>query len=133
MAQGFFPHLARITGVDAHAGLLIGGGAAGAKVHTPVGQMIDHGHALGHTYGVMVWQDDDPEPQPDALGELAQGAEDDLRAGRHRKAGEKMVLDEPDVIKPHLIGQDALLDGFFDDRMVIQRSAAAFHRQDPIS
>src|SRR5918999_5031319 len=37
-----------------------------------------------------------------------------------------MVLDKPDVIKPHFIGQDALLDGFVDDRMVIQRRPLHF-------
>ena len=62
MRQRLFPHLARLARIDAHAGLLIGGGAAGAEVHTPVRQMIDHGHPFRHPYGVMIRQDHHSEP-----------------------------------------------------------------------
>ena len=37
-----------------------------------------------------------------------------------------MVLDEPDVIEPHLVRQDALLNGFLDDGVVIQDRSLHF-------
>src|SRR4029453_3256906 len=42
------------------------------------------------------------------------------RRGRgHREGGEEVVLDEPDRVEPHPIGEHALLEGFLDDRVVV--------------
>jgi hypothetical protein len=67
--------------------------------------VIHHRHALGHAHRVVIRQDHDPEAQPDALGQAAQGAEEHLRAGRHREAGQEVVLDEPEGVEAHLVGE----------------------------
>src|SRR5262249_61949321 len=47
---------------------------------------------------------------PDAPGHLAQRAQEDLRARRAREAREEVVLDEPQVVEAHLVGEHALLE-----------------------
>src|SRR5262249_9140112 len=41
------------------------------------------------------------------------------RAGRHREAGEEVVLDEPDGVEAHPVGENALLDRLLDDRVIV--------------
>src|SRR5215813_73850 len=68
---------------------------------------------------MMIGQDDHAKPQANVFRESAQGAKDHFRARRHRKTRQEVVFHEPDRIKTHLIGQDALLERFFDHGMVI--------------
>ena len=124
--QGFLPHLAGVAGVDAHAGLLVGGAASGAHIDAAVGEVVHHGDALGDAHRMVVGQDDDAKAQADALGQLAQRAENNFRAWRHAEGGEEVVLDEPDVIEAHLVGQADLLDGFLDDGVVVQLGTLHF-------
>jgi hypothetical protein len=58
---------------------------------------------------MVVGQDAHAEADPNALGELTQGPEQDFRARGAREPGEEVMLDEPDVVETHLLGQDALL------------------------
>src|SRR5947209_1875804 len=68
---------------------------------------------------MMIGQDDHPKPQVNVFRESAQGAKDHFRAWRHRKTRQEVVFYEPDRIKSHLIGQDALFERLFDHGMVI--------------
>ena len=47
-------------------------------------------------------------------------AENHLRTGRGGKGGEEVMLHEPHGVEAHLVGQDALLDGFLDDSVVVK-------------
>ena len=47
---------------------------------------------------------------PDPLGVLSDGRQEDLGRGRRGEGPEKVVLDLPDVIKPDPIGQLDLLE-----------------------
>ena len=117
-------HISRVSPrVNAHAELFVGSGAPGAEFDAAVGEMVHHRHALGHPDRVVVGQDDHPESQADALGQPGQRAEDDLGTGRGGERGQEVVLDKPHSIETHLIGQYALLDGFFDDGVVVQHRA----------
>jgi hypothetical protein len=91
--------------------------------------VVDHGHALGDPHRMVVGQDHDAEPETDALGQLAQRAEDDFGARRHREAGEEVMLDEPDGVESHPIGEHALLEGFFDHRVIVDHRALHLVRQ----
>src|SRR5215813_12165034 len=68
---------------------------------------------------MMIGQDDHTESQVNVLRESAQGAKDYFRARRHRKTRQEVVFHEPDRIKSHLIGQDALFERLFDYSMVV--------------
>ncbi len=118
--QGLLPHLPGVPGIDAHARLLVGGGPPRAELHTAPGELVHHGHPLGHPYGVMVGQDHHAEAKADTLGQAAQGPEDHLRAGGHGEARQEVVLHEPNIVPAHLVGQDTLLNGLFNDRMVVE-------------
>ena len=57
------------------------------------------------------------------LGDAAQGAEHGVLARRAGKAGEEVVLDEPQVVKAHLVGQFALLQRLFVEFVPIDLGA----------
>ena len=67
---GFVPAVAGLTGVDALAQLLVGVGAAGAELHPAVGELVNHGGALGDTDRVMVGQNRHTEADANVLGAL---------------------------------------------------------------
>src|SRR5262245_35449706 len=81
--------------------------------------MIDHGHPFGYAHRMMIGQDDHAKPQANVFGESTQGTKDYFRARRHRKTRQEVVFHEPDRIKSHLIGQNALFERLFDRGMVI--------------
>ena len=112
--QRLFPHRARVARVDAHADLLVRRRPAGAELDPAPRQVIDHRHALGHAHGMVVGKNHHAESEADALGPLAQRAEDHLRARGHREARQEVVLDEPDGIEAHLVREHALLDRLLD-------------------
>src|SRR5215813_1335208 len=68
---------------------------------------------------MMIGQDDHTESQVNVLRESAQGAKDYFRARRHRKTRQEVVFHEPDRVKTHLIGQDALFERLFDHGMIV--------------
>ena len=76
--QRFFPHVAGVAWVDAHARLLVRRRAPGAEIDPPAGHVVDHGDPLSHPHRVMVRQNDDAESEPDAFGQAAQRPENSL-------------------------------------------------------
>ena len=127
--QRLLPHFPGIPRVNAHPQLFVGGGASGAELHPPVGKMVHHRHPLRHPDGMVVGQNHHAEAQADPLGEPRQGAENHFGAGRFGKGGQKVVFDKPHGVKPHLIGQDALFDGFLNNRVVVQHRPLHFISQ----
>ena len=81
--------------------------------------MVGHGDLLGDADRVLVRQDDHAESEPDALGGSREGADDYLGRGGAGEGREEVVLDEPDVVEADLVGQNALLDGLFDQRLLV--------------
>src|SRR5262245_10674472 len=68
---------------------------------------------------MMIGQDDHAKPQVNVFRESAQGAKDYFWAWRHRKTRQEVMFHEPDRIKAHLIGQDALFERLFDYSIVV--------------
>ena len=68
---------------------------------------------------MMVGQDRHAKANSDALGSLAQRPEHDLWTWRRRKPGEEVVFHEPEIIEAHPVGQLALLQGLFIERVPI--------------
>src|SRR5262249_1931993 len=66
------------------------------------------------------------EADPNAPGHLAECAEQNLRARRAREAREEVVLDEPQVVEAHLVGQHALLERFLVELVPVD--VVAFER-----
>ena len=69
---------------------------------------------------MVVGQDHYAEAEPDALGLPGEGAQYHLWARRSGKAGEEVVLDEPDPVEARLVGRHALLDGLVHYPVVVQ-------------
>ena len=88
--------------------------------------MVHHGDPLGDAHRMVVGQDDNAKPKADALGHLAERAEDHLGTRGHAERGQEVVLDEPHVIEAHLVGQADLLDGFLDDGVIVQLGTLHF-------
>ena len=72
---------------------------------------------------MVIRQDAHPEAEADARRQLAERAEQDLRARRAREPGEEVVLDEPDVVEPGLLGRHALLDRLLVERVPVDGGA----------
>ena len=122
-SDGLFPQAARVPGIDPQAGLLIGVGAARAQLDAAIGELVQYGHALGDAHGVMVGQDAHAVADADLLGEAAEGAKERVLAWRAREAREEVVFDEPEVVEPHLVGEFALRQRFFVQRVPVNLGA----------
>jgi hypothetical protein len=59
--------------------------------------------------------EDDPVPEPDALGALARGGEEDLGRRGVRVLLEEVVLHLPRVLDPEAVGQLDLLERVLDE------------------
>src|SRR5215470_10050463 len=68
---------------------------------------------------MMIWQNAHAKADPDTFRHLTQGPEHDLRARRTRKPGEEMVLHKPEIVEAHLVGQRALFQRLFVQRVPI--------------
>jgi hypothetical protein len=79
------------------------------RLQTAVGQLVEHGRALGHPDGMVIGQDAHPEADANALGKLAQGPEQHLRARRAREPREEVMLHEPEIVEARFLGEHALL------------------------
>jgi hypothetical protein len=119
----FLPHRARVAGVDPLAELLVGIGASGAELEAAVRQLVEHGGALGDVDRMVSRQDAHAEPDPDPPGQLTEGAEQDLGARRAREPGEEVMLHEPEVVEPDLLGEHALLDRLLVERVPVDARA----------
>src|SRR5262245_32107461 len=62
---------------------------------------------------MMIRQNAHTKANPDTLGHLAQGTEQDLWTRRTREPGEEMVLHKPEIVEAHLVGQGALFQRLF--------------------
>ena len=71
----------------------------------------------------MVGQDADAVADADLLGDAAQRAEHGVLGGRAGEAGEEVVFHEPEVVKPHLVGQFALFQCFLVEGVPIDLGA----------
>src|SRR5262249_43291481 len=78
--DGLFPQAARVPGIDAQAGLLIGVGAARAQLDAAIGELVQYGHTLGDTHRVMIWQDAHAVADADLLGDTAEGTKERVLA-----------------------------------------------------
>src|SRR6266446_227694 len=72
---------------------------------------------------MMIGQDTDTVANADLLGDPAEGAKEGVLAGRAREAGEEMVLNEPEVVEPHLVGEFALRQRFLVQRVPVNGRA----------
>ena len=118
-SERLVPDGACVTRIDLEALLLVGVAPTGAEVDTSARYVVGHGDFLSHADRVLVGQHDDTEAESNALGERCEGADDYLGRGRAGERREEVVLDEPDVVEPDAVGQDALLDGLFDKRLLV--------------
>jgi hypothetical protein len=68
-------------------------------------------------------QDAHAEADPDPPGQLTQRTEQDLRARRAREPGEEVMLHEPEVVEPDLLGEHALLHRLLVERVPVDTRA----------
>ena len=62
---------------------------------------------------MMVGQNADAVSNPNLLGDAAEGAKDRILTGRTGESGQEVMLHKPEVIEANLVGQLALIQGFF--------------------
>lgn len=123
--QGLFPLSALVGGIDVEAAEFTDGGRlAGAELDPPVGEQVQRGDAFGHPGGMIDRgrQVHDAEPQPDVVGALAGGGQEDL--GRRGMAVllEEMVLSEPHRRESRLVGGLDLIEAVLQhDPFVVGR------------
>src|SRR5207249_4989119 len=103
LAQRLVEHAARGLAVgDAEAlELGRGGAAAGAELEAALGEVVEHGDALGDARRVVDGRGQVPERRADVDARGARGDEGqhDLRGGEVRVLLEEVVLDRPDVLE----------------------------------
>jgi hypothetical protein len=61
---------------------------------------------------------DDPVPEPDSLGALARGGQEDLGRGGVAVFLEEVVLDLPDVVEAKPVGELHLLEGILQQAVL---------------
>ena len=92
---------------------------AGAELEAAAGQVVEHGHPLGH-FGRVVHLGqgvEDSRSDVDALGGMRQIAGDGI-VGRHVGVlVEEVVLGEPHILEPRLVRGDHQIQ-FFHERLV---------------
>ena len=83
------------------------GGAAGAQVHAPVAEDVQHGGAFGDADRVVVlgWQQGHGVADADALGALGDGAVEHFGGGAVGELAQEVVLHGPEVLEADLVGQ----------------------------
>ena len=107
------------------AHLLVGSAASDAGLHATSRKVVHHRHALGHLDRVMVRQYHDAEAQPDTACHAGQRRQYDLGGRGAGERGQEVVLDEPEVVEPDLVGQDALLQRLLDQHLVVDLEGRA--------
>ena len=96
-------HVALAGRVDAHHEGVGGQGAGADADHqaTP-GQVVEQDQAVGQHEGVVVGQGRDAGAEPDVLGALGHGGDEDLGGGDDLVAG-RVVLAEPGLVEAQLV------------------------------
>ena len=80
---------------------------AGAELEAALGQVVEHGHPLGHLGRVvdLGQRVEDPRPQVDAIGGVGQVAEDHVVGRQVGVLVEEVVLGDPHVLEAGLVGR----------------------------
>ena len=125
-ADGLFPHRPCLLGADLETVHLDQrGGASGAEVTPPVAEDVQHRGALGNPHRMVVLRRQQRHGVADAdvLCALRNGAVQHLRRRAVRELLQKMVLNRPEMVEPHLIGKRHLLENLlvnvpFDSRVM---------------
>jgi hypothetical protein len=71
----------------------------------------------------MVGQDAHAIADADLFSDAAEGAKKGILARRAREAREEVVFDKPEVVEPHLVGEFALGECFFVQRVPVNLRA----------
>src|SRR5262249_10477398 len=121
--ERLLPHRPCLARVDSLPELLVGIRAAGPELEPAVRQLVQHGGALCHVDRVVRGQDRHAEADSDPARELAERAEQHLRARRAGEPGQKVVLHEPEVVESHPVGEDALLERLLVERVPLDARA----------
>jgi hypothetical protein len=100
-----------LLAVDAERGLLHRRRPAGAPLDPAAGQHVGRGHLLGDPDGraEAVRHQGHAEPEPDLLGDLGQGADQDLGGRAVRAPLPEVVLDVPGRVEAEPVGKADLL------------------------
>ena len=115
------------------------GGAAGAQLHAPVAENVQHGGALGDADGVVVLrrQQGHGVADADALGALGDGAVEHLGRGTVGELPQEVVFHRPEVLEADLVGQvhlgQHLLVALRLDAGVMGFEESGFHTSGQIS
>ena len=72
---------------------------------------------------MMVGQDAHAVADADLFGEAAEGTKERVLARRARETREEVMFDEPEVVEPHLVGEFALRQRFFVERVPVDLRA----------
>ncbi len=91
--------------------------AAGAELEAAVGDVVEHGHPLGHLGRVVDRGQgvEDARAQVDPLGGVGQVAEDHVVGGEVGVLVEEVVLGDPDVLEAGLVGGQDEVEVLHDD------------------
>src|SRR5262249_4330187 len=84
--------------------------AAHAHIDTPAAEDVESGRLGSHVQGMVHGQQDDAEAQAHRGGVLADRGKHHLGGAAVGPFREEVVLDEPDALKPHLLGEPHLID-----------------------
>src|SRR3954469_17231017 len=119
--EALLPLRALLLALDAEAAELgLRRRLAGAELDPPAGDQVERGGALGDPRRVVERgrQLHDAVTQPDALRPLRRGRKEHLRRARVRVLLEEVVLDLPDVVEAHAVGQLDLLESVAQQLLV---------------
>ena len=108
----FFPHEVLLVGIDAESlELAAAAGRAGAPFDASVADQVQRGKALGNTRRMIeaARHEHDSVAQPDPLGALAAGRQEDFRRRRMGVLLQEMVLHLPGVFDAQAVRQLDLL------------------------
>ena len=117
MRSGFFDLCVGAVGVDAdRRHLLQRRAAARPEVEATVRQHVEHRGALGDAHGMVVVERHAHDAVTDADARRARRhpRQEDLGRAHVRVPLEAMVLDRPDAVEAHLLGEHRLLDAVVD-------------------
>ena len=124
-AQRFFHLGVGARGVDAHRRHLHERGPApSTEVHAPVREDVEHGGPLGGPHRVVVLERHAHHAVADADAACLRRhpREEDLGRAHVGVPLERVVLDGPDPIEAHFLGQDRLFDAVVDDLLLMRAS-----------
>ena len=85
--------------------------------------MVELDHTIGYHNGMVVGQDGHAEADANILGALAERAEHHFRTGRTGEPKQEVVLDEPEVVESHLVGEFALVKSLLVQGVPVDFSA----------